>query len=73
VKQLPNIESLLLCVESGIGIALLDTNIRMHNSDNIKGFKIEDDFIEVIMAWKKENMNTAIPLFTNNVLVEIKI
>ena len=73
VKQLPNIESLLLCVESGIGIALLDSHIRMHNSDNIKGFKIEDDFIEVIMAWKKENMNTAIPLFTNNVLVETKI
>jgi len=73
VKQLPNIESLLLCVESGIGIALLDSNIRMHKSDNIKGFKIEDDFIEVIMAWKKENMNTAIPLFTNNVLVETKI
>jgi len=73
VKQLPNIESLLLCVESGIGIALLDSNIRMHNSDNIKGFKIEDDFIEVIMAWKKENMNTAIPLFTNSVLAEAKI
>lgn len=73
VKQLPNIESLLLCVESGIGIALLDSNIRMHKSDNIKGFKIEGDFIEVIMAWKKENMNTAIPLFTNNVLVETKI
>jgi DNA-binding transcriptional LysR family regulator len=73
VKQLPNIESLLLCVESGIGIALLDSNIRMHNSDNIKGFKIEDDFIEVIMAWKKENMNTAIPLFTNSVLAETKI
>jgi len=73
VKQLPNIESLLLCVESGIGIALLDSNIRMHNSDNIKGFKIEDNFIEVIMAWKKENMNTAIPLFTNSVLVEAKI
>ena len=73
VKQLPNIESLLLCVESGIGIALLDSNIRMHNSDNIKGFKIEDNFIEVIMAWKKENMNTAIPLFTNSVLAEAKI
>lgn len=73
VKQLPNIESLLLCVESGIGIALLDSNIRMHNSDNIKGFKIEDNFIEVIMAWKKENLNTAIPLFTNSVLAEVKI
>lgn len=73
VKQLPNIESLLLCVESGIGIALLDSNIRMHKNDNIKGFKIEDDFISVIMAWKKENMNTAIPLFTNSILKETEI
>jgi len=73
VKQLPNAESLLLCVESGIGVALFDSNIRMHNNDNIKGFKIEDDFISVIMAWKKENMNTAIPLFTNSVLKQIEI
>jgi DNA-binding transcriptional LysR family regulator len=73
VKQLPNIESLLLCVESGMGVALFDSNIRMHNNDNIKGFKIEDDFISVIMAWKKENMNTAIPLFTNSVLKETEI
>lgn len=73
VKQLPNIESLLLCVESGMGVALFDSNIRMHNNDNIKGFKIEDDFISVMMAWKKENMNTAIPLFTNSVLKETEI
>jgi len=73
VKQLPNAESLLLCVESGIGVALFDSNIRMRNNDNIKGFKIEDDFISVIMAWKKENMNTAIPLFTNSVLKETEI
>lgn len=70
VKQLPNAESLLLCVESGMGITLLDSNARTHNNENLKGFKIEDDYISVIMAWKKENMNTAIPLFTNSVISE---
>lgn len=73
VKQLPNVESLILCVESGLGVALLDSNIRLYNNPNIKGVKIENDFISYIMAWKKENMNTAIPLFTNSVLSEVKL
>lgn len=73
VKQLPNVESLLLCVESGLGIALVDSNIRMYNTENYKFFKLEDDVISVVMAWKKENMNPIVPLFTNNVLEEIKI
>ena len=73
VKQLPNVESLILCVESGLGVALLDSNIRMYSNPSLKGVRIEDDFISVAMAWKKENMNTAIPLFTNNVLSEVKL
>ena len=73
VKQLPNAESLLLCVESGLGVTLLDSNVRMHNNDNLKQFIIEDDFISVIMAWKKENMNPSVSLFTNDVLSVIKL
>lgn len=73
VKQLPNAESLLLSVESGLGIALLDSNIRINNNDNIKAFKIDSDFIGVMMAWKKENMNTTIPLFINSLLKEAEI
>lgn len=73
VKQLPNVESLLLCVESGLGIALVDSNIRMYNTENYKFFKLEDDVISVVMAWKKENMNPIVPLFTNNVLEEMKV
>lgn len=73
VKQLPNAESLLLCVESGLGVTLLDSNVRMHNNDNLKQFIIEDDFIGVIMAWKKENMNPSVSLFTNDVLSGIKV
>ncbi|MBV7274721.1 LysR family transcriptional regulator [Clostridium sp. PL3] len=73
VKSLPNAESLILCVESGLGVALLDSNIRLYNNPNLKGIKIEDNFISVTMAWKKENMNTAIPLFTNSVLSEVEL
>lgn len=68
VKQLPNIESLLLCVESGLGIALFDSQIRIHNKENFKFFPIADDYISVVMAWKSDNLNTAIPLFLSSVL-----
>lgn len=71
VKQLPNVESILLCVELGLGAALFDTNVRSHN-DNIKFIKIEDDYIDVIMVWKRENKNPAVSLFTNCALSEIK-
>lgn len=67
VKQLPNIESLLLCVESGLGIAILDSNIRRRNS-NLKHFEIENDQVDAVMAWKKENMNPSVSLFTNSVI-----
>lgn len=73
VKQLPNVESVLLCVEMGIGVALFDSKVRIYNGDNLKVFKVEDDFINVIMAWKKENMNPGIPLFTNCVLEEVEL
>lgn len=73
VKQLPNVESLILCVESGLGVALLDSNIRLYDNPNIKGVKIGEDFISYIMVWKKENMNTAVSLFTNSVLSEVAI
>ena len=73
VKQLPNVESVLLCVEMGIGVALFDSKVRISNVDNLKVFKVEDDFVNVVMAWKKENMNPGIPLFTNCVLSEIEL
>ncbi|QCX33302.1 LysR family transcriptional regulator [Caloramator sp. E03] len=68
VKQLPNVESLLLSVELGIGITLFDSSIRVHNKNELKFFKIEDDIISIVMAWRKENLNPAVPLFVNSVL-----
>lgn len=71
VKQLPNIESLLLCVELGLGISIFDSNIRMGGKKNLKSFKLEDDFQSVVMAWKKDNMNPAVSMFVNNALSTI--
>jgi DNA-binding transcriptional LysR family regulator len=72
VKQLPNVESLLLSVEQGLGVTIFDSYIRHTNNSELKFFKIDDDVISVVMAWKKENMNPAVSLFTNNALKEIK-
>lgn len=71
-KQLPNIESILESVEAGMGVAIFDSNFKFSNNEDIKLFKIDDDYIDVIMTWKKENMNTGIPIFTNHLMEEIK-
>lgn len=72
VKQLPNIESLLLCVELGLGITIFDSNIRMSGKNGLKFFKLEDDVISVVMAWRKDNLNPAVSMFANNSLSSIK-
>lgn len=65
VKQLPNVESLLLCVESGLGICLFDSTIRIYNSENFRIIELDDEAVDVVMAWKRENLNHVVALFTN--------
>lgn len=72
VKQLPNIESLLLCVELGLGVTIFDSNIRMSGKSGLKFFKLYDDFLGVVMAWRKDNLNPAVSMFANNALSSIK-
>lgn len=72
VKQLPNIDSILLSVEMGVGVALVDKNIRVHHSENFRLIDVEDDFLSVIMAWRKENMKPVVSLFTNHVLSSVE-
>lgn len=71
VKQLPNIESLLLCVELGLGITIFDSNIRMSGKSGLKFFGLDDDFLSVVMAFRKDNMNPAVSMFVNNALSTI--
>ena len=63
VKQLPNIESILLCVEAGMGVTILDSTIRLHNSENFKLYSIEEDSLDMFIVWKKENMKPAVLAF----------
>lgn len=67
-KQLPNPESILLCVKAGLGIAILDSNIRVHNKNYYKTFKLHDDAMSIIMACKKDNQNKAALFFTDQLL-----
>lgn len=73
VNYLPNIESLLLCVESGLGVALVDSNIKIQNKEHFKLFPVEDDFINIIMIWKKENINPIISKYTEYVLDQVDL
>jgi DNA-binding transcriptional LysR family regulator len=73
VKQLPNVESLLLCIESGLGISLFDATIRLYNSEHFRIFELEDNSVDVVMAWKKENLNHAVSLFINTTLQKLQL
>lgn len=66
IKQMPNVESVLLSVESGIGVTLLDTSVRTIHSDTFNGFALDDDSIEVGMAYSKNNLNPAVAVFANH-------
>lgn len=51
-------ESLLLCVETGIGIAILDRNTRFESSADVRLFPLPDSAnADVVVAWMKDNDN----------------
>ena len=54
VRQPRSLESLLLCVEAGLGIALLDPNTRLEHNSNIRTVPIPDSHVSVALAWRKD-------------------
>lgn len=71
VVQMPNVESILLSVESGLGVAIIDQQIRIYRRENFKLFELEGDPVSVVMAWKKSNLNPAVSLMNNYILEHI--
>lgn len=71
VIQTPNVESLLLSVESGLGVAIIDQQIRIFSKENFRLFEIEDDPLSVVMAWKKTNLNPAVSMMNHYILNHI--
>jgi hypothetical protein len=52
-------------VESGLGICLFDSTIRIYNSENFRIIELDDEAVDVVMAWTRENLNHVVALFTN--------
>lgn len=58
VRKLTSLESLLLCVEAGIGIAILDRNTRLEKDSAVRIVSIpESDFSHVSAIWLETNSN----------------
>jgi DNA-binding transcriptional LysR family regulator len=58
VRQPSSLESLLLCVEAGIGIALLDQNTRLEHNSNVRTIPLPDGtHPNVIAVWLEDNQN----------------
>jgi hypothetical protein len=65
--MMPNIDSLLLAIESGTGYAILDTQQRIILNPNFKHFDLDIDQ-SVCAIWKKDNPNTALEIFCSECL-----
>lgn len=64
VRRPSSLESLLLCVEAGIGIALLDNNIRLDPGSPVRLVPVKDvPAMSFSAAWKKERENEALRTF----------
>ncbi len=68
VRELPNAESMMMCVESGLGISLLDMSIQVGNMKHLKMIPLADERVNIIVAWKKENKNPAVKFFADSLL-----
>ena len=64
---MPNQESILLNIRSGTGMALLDNSWREVYDDRYYFFPLsqEEAPLSVVCAWKRDNLNPAVALYTN--------
>lgn len=62
VRETSTLESLLLCVEMGVGVALLDRNTRLERNDAVRLITVPDSAAAGLVAvWRKDNQNPMIP------------
>ena len=62
VRETSTLESLLLCVEMGVGVALLDRNTRLERNDAVRLITVQDSAAAGLVAvWRRDNQNPMIP------------
>ncbi len=65
VRYAASLDTMFLFVEAGIGIAVLQNCFDFLASDNISMVTLENEFdsFDLVVAWRKDNPNPAVPLF----------
>ena len=60
VRQANSLENLLLCVELGIGIAVLDENIRLEASSHIRIIPLDFANVNIIACWRRSTTKSMV-------------
>ncbi|MBP2651875.1 MAG: transcriptional regulator AlsR family [Firmicutes bacterium] len=65
ISQHRSMESVLMSIESGIGISILPRCVEAYATPDLKFLDLGEDSapVDVVMAWKSKNSNPIIPLF----------
>ncbi|MEB3103605.1 LysR family transcriptional regulator [Ferviditalea candida] len=66
VSQPRFVDTVLILVEAEIGIAVLPRSFKLMSDANLRFLEIEteeDKYFELVVAWKKMNVNPSIPIF----------
>ncbi|MEW6424509.1 MAG: LysR substrate-binding domain-containing protein [Bacillota bacterium] len=65
IRQASRMETMLLLIKAGIGIAILSTHVKSLGGEGLCFIEIDssDKRLDLVVAWKKGNPNPAIPLF----------
>ena len=62
VRETATLESLFLCVEMGMGVAILDRNTRLERNDALRIIDIPNSHAAgVAVVWRKDNRNPMVP------------
>jgi DNA-binding transcriptional LysR family regulator len=67
IKELPNLDSIFLAIETGAGCAMLENRTRICKNIAYKFFEL-DIKLEIGFVWKKKNSNPALNLFIDEVV-----
>ncbi|MBP2656052.1 MAG: hypothetical protein H6Q73_3621 [Firmicutes bacterium] len=65
VAEAPSIETLLIMVEAGLGIAVLPLSLKTYTDNTLSFVELEgeNEYNQLIAAWPKDATNPTIPLF----------
>ncbi|AOT71506.1 LysR family transcriptional regulator [Geosporobacter ferrireducens] len=70
IKYVNNIASMIVCVEQGIGVAMLGSSYKIQDNNLINCFEVasESGMVGTDIIWLKDNNNLAVKVFENYIL-----